>query len=151
VRSKNTGVGQLLRDWRRSNVAFTRARHKLVIIGSRQTLAQCVLCAPIRCCPFCATAFITGLRSPMFSRLFDLLSSKQRVRDFYFCLAATAKFSCDALIEASDCGVAERRGDALPRFPPFRSRTAGVPFFFFFLFVAHSLIVLSEYTLVDNS
>ena len=31
-------VGGLLRDWRRINVAFTRARTKLVIFGSRTTL-----------------------------------------------------------------------------------------------------------------
>nr|OQO23072.1 hypothetical protein B0A51_09576 [Rachicladosporium sp. CCFEE 5018] len=31
-------VGELLRDWRRINVALTRARSKLVILGSRKTL-----------------------------------------------------------------------------------------------------------------
>ncbi|KAF9280610.1 Tripartite DNA replication factor [Mortierella alpina] len=31
-------VGELLKDWRRINVAFTRAKRKLVIFGSRQTL-----------------------------------------------------------------------------------------------------------------
>lgn len=39
VRSNTTrDVGGLLRDWRRINVAFTRAKCKLVVIGSRQTL-----------------------------------------------------------------------------------------------------------------
>ncbi|KAJ3163715.1 Tripartite DNA replication factor [Geranomyces michiganensis] len=39
VRSNATGnVGELLRDWRRINVAFTRAKKKLIIIGSRLTL-----------------------------------------------------------------------------------------------------------------
>ncbi|KAK6443340.1 DNA replication endonuclease-helicase Dna2 [Oleoguttula sp. CCFEE 5521] len=32
-------VGELLRDWRRINVALTRARSKLVILGSRKTLS----------------------------------------------------------------------------------------------------------------
>lgn len=31
-------VGDLLKDWRRVNVAFTRARTKLIILGSRSTL-----------------------------------------------------------------------------------------------------------------
>ena len=31
-------VGDLLRDWRRVNVAFTRARTKLLVVGSRSTL-----------------------------------------------------------------------------------------------------------------
>ncbi|KAK3813079.1 MAG: AAA domain-containing protein, partial [Benniella sp.] len=31
-------VGELLKDWRRINVAFTRAKKKLVVFGSRQTL-----------------------------------------------------------------------------------------------------------------
>ncbi|KAF9431240.1 Tripartite DNA replication factor [Podila epigama] len=39
VRSNgNQGVGELLKDWRRINVAFTRAKRKLVVFGSRQTL-----------------------------------------------------------------------------------------------------------------
>lgn len=32
-------MGELLRDWRRINVAFTRAKAKLVIVGSHSTLA----------------------------------------------------------------------------------------------------------------
>lgn len=31
-------IGDLLKDWRRINVSFTRARSKLVIVGSRKTL-----------------------------------------------------------------------------------------------------------------
>jgi DNA replication ATP-dependent helicase Dna2 len=41
VRSNEEGsVGDLLRDWRRINVAVTRARSKLILIGSESTLAQ---------------------------------------------------------------------------------------------------------------
>jgi DNA replication ATP-dependent helicase Dna2 len=40
VRSNDAGnVGDLLRDWRRVNVAFTRARSKMVILGSKGTLS----------------------------------------------------------------------------------------------------------------
>ena len=39
VRSNSENhVGELLRDWRRVNVAFTRARTKLLVLGSKSTL-----------------------------------------------------------------------------------------------------------------
>lgn len=39
VRSNSANqIGELLQDWRRINVAFTRAKSKLIIIGSRKTL-----------------------------------------------------------------------------------------------------------------
>jgi len=41
VRSNEAGVvGDLLKDWRRVNVAFTRARSKLIVLGSRRTLVN---------------------------------------------------------------------------------------------------------------
>lgn len=45
VRSNEKGfIGDLLRDWRRINVSFTRAKKKLVIFGSRSTLeGDCLL------------------------------------------------------------------------------------------------------------
>ena len=39
VRSNEQGsIGDLLKDWRRINVAFTRAKTKLLVVGSRSTL-----------------------------------------------------------------------------------------------------------------
>ncbi|GAA5914570.1 hypothetical protein JCM5296_006275 [Sporobolomyces johnsonii] len=44
VRSNPAGqVGDLLRDWRRINVCLTRAKAKLVVFGSRSTLARVAL------------------------------------------------------------------------------------------------------------
>lgn len=41
VRSNEAkNIGDLLKDWRRINVAFTRARTKLLVLGSRSTLAS---------------------------------------------------------------------------------------------------------------
>jgi DNA replication ATP-dependent helicase Dna2 len=41
VRNNESGsVGDLLRDWRRVNVAVTRARSKLILLGSEKTLSQ---------------------------------------------------------------------------------------------------------------
>lgn len=39
VRSNDSmNIGELLKDWRRVNVAFTRAKSKLIIFGSKSTL-----------------------------------------------------------------------------------------------------------------
>lgn len=39
VRSNDAkSIGELLKDWRRINVAFTRAKTKLLVVGSRETL-----------------------------------------------------------------------------------------------------------------
>ncbi|KAK4643399.1 DNA replication endonuclease-helicase Dna2 [Podospora bellae-mahoneyi] len=39
VRSNDSGsIGELLKDWRRINVAFTRAKVKLLVVGSKKTL-----------------------------------------------------------------------------------------------------------------
>lgn len=41
VRSNSdSNIGQLLKDWNRLNVAFTRAKKKLIIIGSSRTIMQ---------------------------------------------------------------------------------------------------------------
>ncbi|KAK0199920.1 DNA replication factor Dna2-domain-containing protein [Desarmillaria ectypa] len=44
VRSNDDGaIGDLVKDWRRMNVSFTRARSKLIIFGSRKTLKDAPL------------------------------------------------------------------------------------------------------------
>ena len=56
VRSNDEqAAGNLLRDWRRLNVAITRAKKKLVLIGSQKTLRTIA----------------------HFAQLFDLMSQKQ--------------------------------------------------------------------------
>eukprot|EP01083_Nonionella_stella_P277847 944715_1 len=48
VRSNADGkIGALLKDWRRPNVALTRAKNKLIMIGSRSTLINCKLYADL--------------------------------------------------------------------------------------------------------
>lgn len=48
VRSNEAGiVGELLKDWRRVNVALTRARSKLILLGSRKTLGHNELLAKL--------------------------------------------------------------------------------------------------------
>ena len=37
-KGRGTQIGDLIKDWRRINVSFTRARSKLIIFGSRKTL-----------------------------------------------------------------------------------------------------------------
>ena len=40
MRSNSSGnLGELLKDWRRINVAITRAKHKIIMIGSKETLS----------------------------------------------------------------------------------------------------------------
>jgi DNA replication ATP-dependent helicase Dna2 len=43
----NETTGELLKDWRRINVALTRAKHKLILIGSRRTLQGSAICAAL--------------------------------------------------------------------------------------------------------
>jgi DNA replication ATP-dependent helicase Dna2 len=41
VRSnENKNIGELLNDWQRLNVAFTRAKKKLILIGSKSTVLE---------------------------------------------------------------------------------------------------------------
>ncbi|XP_021061522.1 DNA replication ATP-dependent helicase/nuclease DNA2 [Mus pahari] len=60
VRSNEDGtLGELLRDWRRLNVAITRAKHKLVLLGSVSSLK----------------------RFPPLEKLFDHLNAEQLILD----------------------------------------------------------------------
>lgn len=45
VCNRHPQVGELLKDWRRINVAFTRAKKKLLVIGSALTLRASEICA----------------------------------------------------------------------------------------------------------
>ncbi|KAI7871257.1 AAA domain-containing protein [Spinellus fusiger] len=57
VRSNTENNANLLKDWKRINVAFSRAKAKLIIVGSRSTLES----------------------SMMFKKLFDLLTKNNQV------------------------------------------------------------------------
>ena len=48
VRSNSDGViGELLNDWQRLNVAFTRAKKKLILVGSSSTILQQIKFKPL--------------------------------------------------------------------------------------------------------
>lgn len=60
VRSNEDGtLGELLKDWRRLNVAITRAKHKLILLGSVSSLK----------------------RFPPLEKLFDHLNAEQLIRN----------------------------------------------------------------------
>ena len=60
VRSNLTGnVGELLTDWQRLNVAFTRAKKKLILVGSAGTI----------------------LENPTFKKLAELIQERQWLID----------------------------------------------------------------------
>lgn len=60
VRSNEDGtLGELLKDWRRLNVALTRAKHKLILLGSVSSLK----------------------RFPPLGTLFDHLNAEQLILD----------------------------------------------------------------------
>lgn len=70
-------VGTLLEDWRRINVAFTRAKRKMIIIGSRKTLSAC----------------------PTFAEVLGLCESKKWVLSFF--VAVLNFFMCSVDISAA--------------------------------------------------
>lgn len=72
VRSNDSGsVGELLRDWRRINVSFTRAKKKLVVFGSQRTLNQ----------------------DKLLGKFFNLMAERQWIRSLSSCADALHNWS----------------------------------------------------------
>ena len=79
VRSnERANVGDLLRDWRRVNVAVTRAKRKLVLIGSLKTLRASLL----------------------LQELFDLLEARKWVQVIPNGTPCTSQFLADSLVKS---------------------------------------------------
>ncbi|KAK0473383.1 DNA replication factor Dna2-domain-containing protein [Armillaria novae-zelandiae] len=88
VRSNDDGlIGDLVKDWRRMNVSFTRARSKLIIFGSRKTLQDVPLLKEF-------FALMEGQNWIMqlpptadisHARAFDVTTSSKRLAEDTFC------------------------------------------------------------------
>lgn len=75
VRSNpSRAVGELLKDWRRVNVALTRARSKLIVIGSRNTLG--------------------GSEVPILKGMVDIMTERGWVFDLPLTAAEGHRFEC---------------------------------------------------------
>ncbi|KAF9448170.1 Dna2-domain-containing protein [Macrolepiota fuliginosa MF-IS2] len=86
VRSNDEGrTGDLVKDWRRMNVSFTRARSKLIIFGSRQTLQA----------------------TPLLKEFFELMDEKGWVLS----MPNEAHMAHDSVLRATDITPSKRSGE----------------------------------------
>lgn len=104
VRSNDAcNIGDLLKDWRRINVAFTRAKTKLLVVGSRQTLKG------------------SG-EQEMLSRFIKLMESKAWIYDLD-ANALESHFFEDGTTQLTGTAAGTQRGVL----SPVRSRVAAAP------------------------
>lgn len=104
VRSNDAcSIGDLLKDWRRINVAFTRAKTKLLVVGSRQTLKG------------------SG-EQEMLSRFIKLMESKAWIYDLD-ANAIESHFFEDGMTQLTGTAAGTQRGVL----SPVRSRVAAAP------------------------